>query len=83
MVLDYSHMLKVTGIASVSIWVVGIKCVEPHRLKITRTVGVPIWGVGDKMVKGRVRIWVTGNNPKLIKRTSFAVDNGKNQPKNY
>jgi len=28
--------------------------------------------------KARVRIWVTGNNPKLIKRPGFAVDNGKN-----
>jgi len=24
-----------------------------------------------------VGIWVTGNNPKLIKRPGFAVDNGK------
>jgi len=54
-----------------------------HVLKVTWTAGIPIWVVGAKWSKARVRIWVTGKNPKLIKRTGFAVDNGRNHLKNY
>jgi len=72
-------VLKVTWTTGVPIWLVGAKCVElnySHVLKVTWTAGVPIWVVGAR----HESVWVTGNNPKLIKRPGFA---GKNHPKNY
>ena len=66
--------LKVTGTAGVPKWVVGTNC---RILRVTGTAGVPIWVTGDKSVEGKGCIWVTGNNPDFIKRTGFAVGNGR------